>query len=55
MPMANYILAILLLTAVGLALWFDTKEMYLLLAAMVVINSVFSLLSSRRRKESRGS
>jgi hypothetical protein len=53
--MANYILAILLLAAVALALWFDTKEMYLLLAALIVINSVFSLVSYRRRKKSRGS
>ena len=47
--MGNFILAILLLTAGGLALWFDTREMYLLLAAIIVINSGFSLVAFLRR------
>jgi hypothetical protein len=53
--MANYIFSILLLVAVGLALWFNTREMYLLLAALIVINSGLSLASYVRSNKSRGS
>jgi hypothetical protein len=53
--MANFIFAIILLVSVGLALWFDTREMYLLLAALIVINSGLSLVSYARRNKNCGS